>query len=161
MSVTKDQFKAVMGSFAAGVTVVTTVEADGTPHAMTATAFSSLSANPPLCLVCVDKTARMHVPLTESGKFAVNLLAAGQDAASNHFASKADDKFDGRDFQPGERTGCPILPGVLGWMECEVTEVHRGGDHDIFVGLLLNASAEPDGEPLVYWRGGYRSLTES
>ena len=156
-TITKEQFRAAMGSFAAGVTVITTLDADGTPHALTATAFSSLSADPPLCLVCVDKQSRAHEALTVGRRFAVNMLGEGQHEVSGHFASRVDDKFDGKDWQAGEHTGCPLLPDVIATVECEITEILAGGDHDIFIGLMLGVQVH-EGTPLVYWRGGYAAV---
>jgi flavin reductase (DIM6/NTAB) family NADH-FMN oxidoreductase RutF len=157
MTVSKDDFKAVMGSFAAGVTVVTTVDGEGRKWGLTATAFSSLSMDPPLCLVCVGKNAGSHGALTAAKKFAVNLLTADQEHLSNHFASRKDDKFAEVEHSAGEATGCPLLSGALASMECEVTDILPGGDHDIFVGKLVS-SAVSDGTPLMYWRGKYRQL---
>lgn len=157
MTVTKDDFKAVMGSFAAGVTIVTTVDEEGRKWGLTATAFTSVSMDPPLCLVCVDKRAGSHGPLTSSRRFAVNMLAAGQDELSNRFASRIDDKFDGVAHHAGEATGCPVLDDALASMECTVTDVFAGGDHDIFVGRL-EAVTVNDGDPLLYWRGKYTSV---
>jgi flavin reductase (DIM6/NTAB) family NADH-FMN oxidoreductase RutF len=157
VSVSLAEFRAIMGSFAAGVTVITTLDARGEPHALTATAFSSLSATPPHCLVCVDLTARAHAPLLETRRFAVNLLAAHQTALSLHFASKDERKFDGQVWTPGAATGCPLLPEVIGWLECELTAHHAGGDHDIFVGHVLRAGVS-EGEPLVYHRGHYARI---
>jgi flavin reductase (DIM6/NTAB) family NADH-FMN oxidoreductase RutF len=159
MAVSKDAFKDVMGSFAAGVTVVTTVDAEGRKWGLTATAFTSLSLEPPLCLVCVDKRAGSHAPLTASRKFAVNMLEADQDEISNRFASRIDDKFEGVPHQAGKATGCPLLEGVIASMECEVTEILPGGDHDIFVGELKSV-AVAEGEPLLYWRGKYRTVAD-
>jgi flavin reductase (DIM6/NTAB) family NADH-FMN oxidoreductase RutF len=156
-AVSKDEFKAVMGSFAAGVTVVTTVDGDGRKWGLTATAFTSLSMDPPLGLVCVDKRAGSHAVLGASRKFAVNMLGADQEEISNRFASRVDDKFEGVEHRAGEQTGCPLIGGAIAWMECEVVDVLAGGDHDIFVGRLI-ASGSSDGSPLLYWRGGYRQL---
>jgi flavin reductase (DIM6/NTAB) family NADH-FMN oxidoreductase RutF len=122
-----ETFKAAMGSFAAGVTIVTTIDPDGTPQAVTATAFSSVSLDPPLCLVCID------------------------------FASSVEDRFAEVAWYPGEVTGCPLIEDALAFMECEVVEVHSGGDHDIFLGRP-SAIEVRDGSPLVYWRGSYSSL---
>ena len=156
-TITNEQFRSAMGSFAAGVTVVTTLDGDGTPHALTATAFSSLSAEPPLCLVCVDKQSRAHGPLTVGGKFAVNMLSEGQRDMSGHFASKAEDKFEGIEWTAGEATGCPLLPGVLATVECEIVDILAGGDHDIFIGRMLGVEVH-EGRPLLYWRGNYATV---
>ena len=159
MPVSKDDFKSVMGSFASSVTIVTTVDAEGRKWGLTATAFSSLSMDPPLCLVCVDRRAGSHGPLSESKKFAVNMLTADQDALSNRFASRIDDKFEGVPHHAGEKTECPILDDALASMECTVTEIFAGGDHDIFVGQLESVKVG-DGKPLLYWRGKYSDLTQ-
>lgn len=153
-SIDKEAFKAVMGNFAAGVTVVTAVDAEGRRWGLTATAFSSVSLDPPLALVCVDKRAGSHGALSDSRRFAVSLLSAEQVDLSNRFASRAEDKFDGVTWRAGEVTGCPVLEGALAWMECEVADVFPGGDHDIFVGRLV-ASGTGEGKPLVYWGGKY------
>ena len=157
MAVTSEEFKAAMASFAAGVTVITTLDSAGSPHALTATAFASLSKTPPLCLVCVDKRARTHAPLVDFRRFAVNILSANQEAISAQFANAEDDKFDGVSWSNGPATGCPIVAGALAWFECEVSDIHQGGDHDIFVGRLLAVTVR-EGEPLVYFRGAYASL---
>ncbi len=146
-----------MGSLAAGVTVVTTLDETGVPCALTATAFSSLSAEPPLCLVCVDKQARANLALHHSRRFAVNLLRDSQAHLSTHFASAVSDKFADVAHELGGVTGCPLLEGTLAAIECEVTEAHAGGDHDIFIGLVVSARIE-QGMPLVYWRGVYSRL---
>jgi flavin reductase (DIM6/NTAB) family NADH-FMN oxidoreductase RutF len=158
-SVTAVEFKAAMASFAAGVTVVTTLDTSGRPQALTATAFSSLSKSPPLCLVCIDKHARAHGPLIERRSFAVNILSATQKELSAQFASSTGDKFERVSWTGGPRTGCPIIDGALAWIECETVDVYDGGDHDIFVGRLLEVTVNA-GEPLVYWRGAYAALSE-
>lgn len=150
-------FKAVMASFAASVTVVTTVDPHGTPHALTATAFSSLSQDPPLCLVCVKRGSRAHGPMRVGRRFAVNILAAGQEHVSAHFAASRADKFADVKWTAGPATGCPLLPDALAWVECEVADIFAGGDHDIFVGRLLTTDVR-DGAPLVYFRGRYATL---
>src|SRR5215204_3706469 len=111
--VSAEDFKAAMASFAVGVTVVTTVDAEGVPHALTATAFSSLSKTPPLCLVCVDKNARAHAALLASRHFAVSILSADQSALSEHFAQRNEDKFAKVAWGRGQVTGCPIIARAL------------------------------------------------
>jgi flavin reductase (DIM6/NTAB) family NADH-FMN oxidoreductase RutF len=157
-SVTDDDFKRAMGSFAAGVTVVTTMDASGRAWGLTATAFTSVSLRPPLCLVCVDRRAGSLQALYESRKFAVSLLARGQEELSQRFASRAEDKFAGVGVVPGPVTGCPLLEGALGALECEVVHLYPGGDHDIVVGELRSTRVREDGEPLLYWRGKYAGL---
>jgi flavin reductase (DIM6/NTAB) family NADH-FMN oxidoreductase RutF len=159
-SVTVEAFKAAIGSFAAGVTIVTTIDASGAPEALTATAFSSVSVSPPLCLVCIDRRARPHGPLLMKGAFAINILSAEQEALSARFAAPIPDRFAGVSWHPGEVTRCPIIPGAIAYMECHVVEVHCGGDHDIFLGRVDSVRVG-DGAPLVYWRGRYSSLRSS
>jgi len=155
--VTAEDFKAAMASFAAGVTVVTTVDAQGAPHALTATAFSSLSKTPPLCLVCVDKRARAHSAMLASRRFAINSLSADQTALSEQCARTNVDKLAKVAWGRGRTTGCPIITRALSSLECEVVDVHAGGDHDIFVGHILHTAVN-GGEPLVYFRGAYAVL---
>lgn len=156
-AVTDQEFKAAMASFAAGVTIITTIDDDGAPHALTATAFSSLSLNPPLCLVCIDKRAKTYRPLLMRRSFAVSILSADQQELSAHFATPIQDKFAAVSWRLGDVTACPIIEGALAWMECHVVEVHSGGDHDIFIGHVCSVHVS-EGTPLVYWRGKYSSL---
>jgi flavin reductase (DIM6/NTAB) family NADH-FMN oxidoreductase RutF len=157
MGIGNDEFKAVMTKFAAGVTVVTTVDTDGTLFGLTATAFTSLSMNPPLCLVCVDKTTGSHDPIERSRLFAVNFLTDQQESVSNTFASRRDDKFDNVKHEKGPATQCPVFPEALAWLECEISDVLPGGDHDIFVGMIKKVQIN-GGLPLDYWNGGYADV---
>jgi len=153
-NISADEFKAVMGKFTAGVTVVTTVAADGNLHGLTATAFTSLSMDPPLCLVCIDKKTGSHGPLTESKKFAVNILNDGQEDVSNTFAFGKGDRFAEVKHEKGPATGCPVFPEALAWMDCEVSDILSGGDHDIFVGTIKGVHVS-DGSPLAFFGGAY------
>ena len=151
-----DLFRAVLGRFASGITVITACDANGTPHGMTVSAFSSLSLDPPLSLVCVANDATMAPVLASTETFAVNVLSAGQEAMSRRFAGKVDDRFAGVGYHDGE-LGDPVLEDVLAWMQCRVTARHPAGDHVIVVGQVEHASAA-DGKPLLYYRGGYATL---
>lgn len=151
------EFRAAMGSFAAGVTVITALDERGGPQALTATAFSSVSLTPPLCLVCIARGTRAYQPLLTSGHFAVNILRAEQEWLSARFASSVADRFASVAWEPGDVTGCPLIPGALVSLECRVVDVHSGGDHDIFLGSPLSVRVH-EGAPLVYWRGSYSSL---
>jgi flavin reductase (DIM6/NTAB) family NADH-FMN oxidoreductase RutF len=155
--ISSEEFKAVMTKHAAGVTVVTTVGPDGRLHGLTATSFTSLSMTPPLCLVCVDKKTGSHEPLTRGRLFAVNVLSDQQEAVSNTFASRREDKFEQVPHQKGPATGCPVLTEALAWMECEVTDIVPGGDHDIFIGMIKKIQIN-QGKPLVYWHGAYADV---
>lgn len=157
MPVTDADFKAAMASFASGVVVVTTLDAAGTPFGFTATAFCSVSRNPPLCLVCPGHSAEALPALRAVRRFAVSILERAQEDLSTRFATHGIDKFDGVDWKPGNVTGCPILPGALCALECDTETSLRAGDHDIFVGRILSVEVGA-GTPLVYFRGGYREL---
>ena len=149
------EFRRVMGHFPTGVTVVTSRHEDSTPCGLTVNAFSSLSLDPALVLICVEKEADSFNCIDRSGVFAVNILEEGRgEALSRRFSTwGVDDKFRGVAYRT-ERTGCPILDVALAWVDCRVTERVLAGDHIIFVGEVLEADAH-EGSPLVYYRGGY------
>jgi flavin reductase (DIM6/NTAB) family NADH-FMN oxidoreductase RutF len=157
MTVDAALFRQVMSRWASGVTVVTTV-VDGQPHGLTVSAFSSLSLDPPLALVCLDNRSPMIGLVRQSGLFAINILAGDQEALSRHFASREKADWSGIDHQLGP-LGLPLLGGALASMECRVAEDLPGGDHTIFVGALEHAAAA-ETAPLVYYRAGYHSLTD-
>src|SRR4051794_2286042 len=148
-------FRSVMGNFATGVTVVTATAAAG-PVGMTANAVASLSLEPLLLLVAFDNTARTLQVVRETKRFGVNVLAAGQDDLARLFASKApeDAKFAG--VQHEVHDGIPVISGALAWVGCRLEQLVPGGDHTIGIGAVEAAEAG-HGEPLLWFRGGYRS----
>jgi flavin reductase (DIM6/NTAB) family NADH-FMN oxidoreductase RutF len=154
MPVTGDEFRAALARWASGVAIVTTAAGDRI-HGMTVSAFSSVSLDPPLVLVCADKTSDTLGVIEAGGVFAANILSAGQQALSNRFASKKDEhrRFEGIAWRRGA-TGAPILPGVLAALDCRVVAAHDAGDHVIYVGRVETAEVFP-GEPLVYHGGAY------
>ena len=128
-------FRQLAGSFASGVTVITTGDGGGF-HGMTASAFSSVSLDPMLVLVCVDRTAETLPFLQRSLLFNVNILSQRQEQLSRQFATKASpqsDRLDGVDFHLGT-TGVPVIEGCVAYFECRVVQQYDGGDHIIFVG---------------------------
>ncbi|MEU4245353.1 flavin reductase family protein [Actinoplanes sp. NPDC026619] len=150
-------FRRVMAHFCSGVVVVT---ADAAPHpvGLTCQSFSSLSLEPPLILFSVARTSRSWPAIRAAGKFAVNILHAGQREHSQAFAVSGGDKFAGSRWRPG-RHGTPLLPEALAHIECRLEAVHDGGDHHIVIGrvLDLDGSDEPR-DPLLYFRSEYRHL---
>jgi flavin reductase (DIM6/NTAB) family NADH-FMN oxidoreductase RutF len=158
MDFTTADFKAVMGRFATGVTVVTT--ALGSQRAgITVNAFCSVSLDPPLVLVCIERTAHIHDLLTEAGIFAVNLLADGQDEIARCFAVSSDRRnteFCGCEAR-NVQTGAPVLRDALSYLDCVITDVFPGGDHSIVVGRV-EALGATDHKPLVYYRSQYTNL---
>lgn len=146
-----------MGSFASGVTIVTTKGEDRVVRGMTVSAFSSLSLEPPLCLICIDKMASLHDQLRQDTHFAINILAQDQEAVSRQFASKGlEDRFKGVPLKEG-RTGAPLIEGAVACIECRVVNSYPGGDHTIFVGEVVSACTTESG-PLIYFRGKYENL---
>jgi flavin reductase (DIM6/NTAB) family NADH-FMN oxidoreductase RutF len=147
----------VMGRFATGVTVVTTGRQ---PHVsgLTANAVASLSLDPPLVLVAVEKKAHSQGCLRESGCFAINLLTVEQEAFSRRFARHGPKDFSDLPTTTAV-TGAPILAGTLGYVDCRVVDILPGGDHDIFIGEIVAGEAR-EGQPLMYFRGSYTRLAE-
>ena len=156
MPVSKDEFRSAMSRFASGVTIVTTRTEDRKPNGLTVSSFASLSLEPPLVLVCIDKHASIHDLLLEGRYFAVNVLAEDQEILSRRFASRDTDRFSGTGYVDG-MTGVPILSDVLAAIECRIVHTYPGGDHTIVVGEVEHAIVH-DGKPLVYFRGGYAQL---
>jgi flavin reductase (DIM6/NTAB) family NADH-FMN oxidoreductase RutF len=151
-----DDFRRVLGHFATGVTVLTTTDSEGRPAGLTASAFTSVSLEPPLVLVCVDHKSQSYPALQESRGFAVNILAVDQQDISRRFASTRLDKFDGVAYSRGA-LGAPLLEAALAQIECETVGRYVQGDHTIFIGRVEHARVG-SGEPLLYYRGRYDSL---
>ena len=154
-TVAPQHFREVMSYFTTGVTVVTASTPEG-PIGMTANAVCSLSLEPLLLLVCFANDARTLPPVKASGRFGVNVLAAGQEELARLFASKRpeEEKFAG--VQHSVHDGIPVIDGVLAWVGCTVKELIPGGDHTIGIGTVTAAEATGSGEPLVWYRGEYR-----
>ena len=156
MPVSKDEFRAALGRFLSGVTVVTTLSNDNRPAGITVSAFSSVSLEPPMVLVCIDKRASLHNHLSEGSHFAVNILADHQQEISQRFAARDENRFEGARYRCGVN-GAPLLEGALAYIECRVVHVYPGGDHTIIVGEVESTSVA-DHKPLAYFRGNYGGL---
>jgi flavin reductase (DIM6/NTAB) family NADH-FMN oxidoreductase RutF len=150
------ELRRVMGHFATGVTVITIKDKQGTPTGLTANAFLSLSLNPPLVLISVDKSAQCYSCFETANGFTVNFLAENQEEISRRFATKGVDKFAGIKWREGTN-GAAVIEGVLGYVECKIVQSHDGGDHTIVVGEIVNASATGD-RPLLFFKGKYQRL---
>ena len=159
MSVDPLEFRSVIGHFASGITVITTAAGEQL-HGMTANAVSSLSLDPVMVLICVDKTTHTHRVLTEGGVFTVNILGEHQEALSRIFAKKGEPEVGtlrGQPFRLGE-SGAPILSDCLAFIECRVENMLDGGDHSIFLGRVVSEGVESEMRPLLFYRGGYHTL---
>jgi flavin reductase (DIM6/NTAB) family NADH-FMN oxidoreductase RutF len=154
--ISADEFRRVLGHFASGVTVITACDRDGRPTGLTASAFTSVSLDPPLILVCVDHKSQTYPALLERGRFAVNILATDQEQVSRRFASTRLEKFDGLKYEISD-LGLPVIQEALARLECTTVNTHVEGDHTIFVGLVERA-AVGHGQPLLYYRGKYHAL---
>lgn len=156
MPVDPKSFKDALSRFASGVTVVTVPDGEEA-RGITVSAFLSVSLEPPLVLVSIDRKAKSHDAFARAGRYAVSILAAGQDAESNSFAGWK---------QPGQRVelvrpenGVPVVPGALAWLQCALHQVVEAGDHTLFVGRVEDVTVS-DAGPLLYFRGRYRALVE-
>lgn len=146
-----------LGCFATGVTIVTAMDHAGTPIGLTVNSLTSVSLDPPLLLVCIAHDAGTAPILSGADRFAVNVLQTGQQAESNRFAGKGEDRFAATDWSVGEY-GTPMIGDTLASFECARSAVHDAGDHFILVGHVLKAKFEPHGDPLLYFRGKYRAV---
>ena len=156
MTVDHHAFRAVLGRFSTGVTVVTAVGARNRDVGLTVTAFSSVSLDPPLVSICIDHSASVYNAMSKAESFVVNILSEGQEAIARRFAETGPNRFEGLGFERGQN-GAVILADVLGYVECAVVARHEAGDHDIILGEVEVAMAD-EGKPLLYYRGGYAQL---
>lgn len=153
-----DTFRAVLGRFAKGVTVVTSLDQAGADEGMTVTSFCSLSLDPPLVLFCVDSAAAMYESLAAAPRFIVNILSESQEPLARRFSGPDPNRFEGIGYtRGGGISGAAILDEVLGYLECRRVAAHPGGDHRIFVGEV-EAAYSREGRPLLRYRGGYAQL---
>jgi len=154
-------FRRAAGRFPTGIVVVAT-SLDGNGHAMTVSAFSSVSLEPVLVLFCAEKIARFHDAVLAAGIWSVSVLDEDSEKTARWLATRGrplEGQLDLTPHHPGPLTGAPILDAALASMECRTTAVHDGGDHSIVVGEVLAVSESGDGAgPLIYHGGQYRRL---
>jgi 3-hydroxy-9,10-secoandrosta-1,3,5(10)-triene-9,17-dione monooxygenase reductase component len=149
-------FRDVLGRYASGVTVVTTLSS-GEPAGMTCQSFTSVSLDPPLVAFLPTKQSRAFVAIQRAGIFCVNFLSEGQAELSTRFASRGDDKFAGVEWSRSAGTGSPLLTGIVGHVDCTVHSVHEAGDHYLVMGKVVDLAVGEDRDPLLYYRGGYHT----
>jgi 3-hydroxy-9,10-secoandrosta-1,3,5(10)-triene-9,17-dione monooxygenase reductase component len=157
-TVTADDFKGALASWAAGVTVVTTRH-EGLMYGLTVSSFSSLSLEPRLILVCLADSNRMPKMIEASRHFGVSILAEGQEEISGYFAVSGREPVASYEFEMEHGiTGSPLIRGSIAHIDCEVENLVEGGDHTIAIGRVVHAAFDGSKLPLVYYRRGYRAL---
>lgn len=153
----KTALRSVLGRFPTGVTVV--AAGQGTPCGMTANAFTSVSLDPPLILVCVDRSAAIYKTVLAAGSFSVSMLSAGQEHVARYFADHSRPRgvkeFSTFKWSPGPSTGAPILHGALAWLDCTLVNSYDGGDHEIFIGFVQASGSGPADDALVFFCGDF------
>jgi flavin reductase (DIM6/NTAB) family NADH-FMN oxidoreductase RutF len=158
-SPTSAEYRATAGLFATGITVVT-ANAVGQEHGMTLNAFASVSLDPLLVLICVERDAVMHKVLEGAGRFALSVLAGDQEPLARYFADSGRPigaaQFADVGYRIGGASDAPLLDGALAWLECEVERTYDGGDHSIFLGRVLTVERGEVRDPLLYFGGAYR-----
>jgi flavin reductase (DIM6/NTAB) family NADH-FMN oxidoreductase RutF len=162
MSLNSSDFRKAMGCFATGVTIIT-VDLEGVVHGMTANAFASVSLDPPLVLVCVDRKASTHAHLHAKKRFGINVLGEDQRAISAYYA-RAERDHEHAETDAGARFdrtrhGTPMLHGALAFLECRLHTAQVAGDHTIFIAEVEDVLVR-EGEPLLFFRGKYRKAGE-
>jgi flavin reductase (DIM6/NTAB) family NADH-FMN oxidoreductase RutF len=162
MGISQAEFREAMGRFATGVTIIT-VDLDGEVHGMTANAFASVSLDPLLLLVCVDRNARTHAHLHTKKRFGVNILAENQRSISEYYA-RPESTHQYAEAEAGARFdrtvhGTPMLRGSLAYLECKLQSAQEAGDHTIFIAEVEDLLVH-QGDPLLFYRGKYRKIGE-
>jgi flavin reductase (DIM6/NTAB) family NADH-FMN oxidoreductase RutF len=153
-------FRQALGQFATGVAVITAEGADGQSIGLTMSSFNSVSVDPPLILFSIDRKAFSLNAMTEAKGYAVNILGRDQEHLSNKFAKALGDKWVAVEHTLGHEAA-PLIAGALAHFECVPYAHYDGGDHVIFVGRVVKFTAYPANEPLVFFRGAYRSLADT
>jgi 3-hydroxy-9,10-secoandrosta-1,3,5(10)-triene-9,17-dione monooxygenase reductase component len=148
-----ERFRQVLGHFCTGVTVITTMDAEG-PAGFACQAFAAVSLDPPLVLFCPNRSSATWQRIARSGHFCANVLAESQRELARVFGTPGADKFAGLSWSPSG-SGAPILDGVLTWVGCTVAAVHDAGDHNVVIGRVAELGPARSGEPLLFYRGRY------
>jgi flavin reductase (DIM6/NTAB) family NADH-FMN oxidoreductase RutF len=149
-------FKAAMRHFPTGVSVVTSLR-EGEPRGVTVSAFASVSADPPMVLICINREARSYLYISSSKIFCVNLLAGDQRHLAERFAGRLrENQFDGVEYDT-DVTGAAVLRGTVAHFDCEVAEEHHAGSHSIFIGRVVSCRSRP-GSPLGYYNGDFHDF---
>ena len=155
-NIDRARFREVLGHFATGL-VVATASVDGVPHGFTCQSFASVSLDPELVLFCPSKASRSWPKMRDAEVIGLSILAAHQEALARAFSESGADKFAGVGWTPSAG-GAPLLEGALAWLEVVVDQVHDAGDHSVVIARVLDLVLH-DGEPLLFYRGGYGAIS--
>lgn len=153
-----ETFLRACAQFTTGVAIITVLDAGGTPHGMTVNSFTSVSLDPPLVLVCIDRKTRIIEHFVRSDHFAINILRENQQELSMRFARPGEDRFESVEWYPGE-SGMPLIAGAIAMLECAVDRRVEAGDHTILIGEVISA-VRHEGRPLLYFSSSYRRIDE-
>jgi len=156
MPIDADEFRAVLGRFATGVTVLTARDGEGRDHGMTVSAFCSVSLQPPLVLACIARSAEMYDVIADASHFGISLLSETQEALSRRFAELPSGRFDGIGYERAE-SGVVLLDDAIAHLDCRIVNRYDAGDHSIQVAEVESARCNQD-RPLLYYRGGYAQI---
>lgn len=151
-----DSFRRSCAAFATGITVTTVTGTDGSPQGLTANSFTSVSWDPPLVLICVDKRASVYIHFLNANAFTIHVLSEHQKELSIRFSSAMNDRFANLSWHPGS-LGSPLIEGCLATLECAVERVIDAGDHTLFLGAVQSTACRP-GKPLLYFDSCYCAL---
>jgi flavin reductase (DIM6/NTAB) family NADH-FMN oxidoreductase RutF len=151
-----DSFRRSCAAFATGITVTTVTGADGSPQGLTANSFTSVSWDPPLVLICLDKRASVYCHFINAAAYTIHVLAEDQKELSIRFSSPANDRFAGLNWRAGS-LGAPLIEGCLATLECAIERVVDAGDHTLFLGAVQCTDCRP-GKPLLYFDSCYSRL---
>jgi flavin reductase (DIM6/NTAB) family NADH-FMN oxidoreductase RutF len=155
-----DRYRQIMSAFPSGVVIVTAFGLDRAPRGLTVNAFSAVSLNPPLALVCIDKSSNTLPAVQHTNGFTANILASGREALARRMATKLSDKFDGLEWRRSEtNAGGPILVAdTAAYAVCTLEDTMEAGDHWILIGAVIDGAHERGMEPMIYSRRQYRAL---
>ena len=158
MSIDPIEFRRTLGHFATGVTIVTTLDGK-TDHGMTVNAFSSVSLDPPLVLVCCDRKAESYELLKKSKVFVVNMMSESQKQVSVNFSRHELKSIRFQNLKiRREVTGAAVLEDAIAFIDCKVVAIHEAGDHEIFVGQVEKLGYKEGSDPVLFYTGKYRKI---
>jgi 3-hydroxy-9,10-secoandrosta-1,3,5(10)-triene-9,17-dione monooxygenase reductase component len=146
-------FRRVLGHFATGVTIVTGIDGEE-PLGLSVSSLTSVSLRPPLVAFCITRESSTWPRIDRTGRCCVNVLADDQEDLARLFAARGPDRFRSVGWRPAP-SGCPVVNGVLAWIDCTVVQRYDGGDHVIVLGGVEDLGVEQEGRPLIFYRGGY------